>query len=412
LLLLTVYCASGQTATQPGNEVIRALCSEVDPAGWLYFREDPPLSADKFWEVYGEAMGLSPLDEMRPQPTFEHDELGYTKTLFQQYYQTLEVEGAQYTLHSQGSRLVIAHGKIVEGLRLEPKARILEAEALQRALSDIGAEEYAWESEDWEKDIQAESGDSLASWYPRGRLLIAFVQGDKLIQENYRLCWRFEIRALSPASSLAVYVDAHAGEVLKRQSLLHVEWHPLGLGTGPGNRTLTLTPGLNPSSVGNLGVSVSLNGQTASDTHTFALIDCGEPCTQCPYRLAAPAPLDVRIYPQPAADNIHIEVPPGYLPATIEIYDLAGKRVLKQITIQTIDIISLRLPTGYYWLRVQNGYESSSHPVQIIQPYLYTNETHHPYIRSFFLIVSGLPLGSGSGPAPSRGCPALSSAVD
>ncbi|MDX1909313.1 MAG: M4 family metallopeptidase [Bacteroidia bacterium] len=209
-----------QTALQRDNETIQAICSSVDPAGWLYIRDDISLAPENFWSQYQAAMGLGRQDEMLLKKS-NRDELGYTYDRYQQYYATLIVEGAEYTLQSLDGKLKVAHGKLVEGLDLNPRASISEAEALQQALASISAEVYAWESEEWEKDRQIMTGDSLASWYPQGELLVGLVRGDKLVKDNYALTWVFEIKALAPDISVAVYVDAQSGEVLKTRSKVH-----------------------------------------------------------------------------------------------------------------------------------------------------------------------------------------------
>ncbi len=92
---------------------------------------------------------------------------------------------------------------------------ISEAMALQNALDHLGAIEYTWENEGWELDLQEDQEDPNATYFPTGELHITNLIDEGILQENYKLAWRFDIMAIEPTLHVAVYIDAHTGSFLK-----------------------------------------------------------------------------------------------------------------------------------------------------------------------------------------------------
>src|SRR4030095_11079157 len=126
------------TALKVDNQVIRGITTEVNPAGWLYFKESARIPEYYLFSDLKTAMGLTEDDEMILTRT-HIDEYGYTHNRYQQYYKNVRVEGAEYDEHILKCIVRYAHGKLLE----QPQGRNVvpvfdEQEALYEAMNYIG----------------------------------------------------------------------------------------------------------------------------------------------------------------------------------------------------------------------------------------------------------------------------------
>ncbi len=70
---------------------------------------------------------------------------------------------------------------------------IKEEEALQLALGQISADEFAWENSDYETALIIRNHDESSTWYPKGKLFICDVNCNNGENSNFRLVWEFQI---------------------------------------------------------------------------------------------------------------------------------------------------------------------------------------------------------------------------
>ncbi len=203
------------------NREIKNLAKEITDEGWIRFKDHLNLKHDELFPKYKAAFGLSADDQLLMKKN-EKDDLNATHYTYIQYYKGVEVEGGEYTLHTQGEKLTMAHGKLAEGLNGPGKAAISEQAALAKALGTVGAKKYVWQDPLAEQQLRRDAKDSSATAYPKGKLLYARTtsSGD-FDKKHFRMAYRFEIHALEPQIDRAVYVDALTGEVFKHYSLHH-----------------------------------------------------------------------------------------------------------------------------------------------------------------------------------------------
>ncbi|MCK6622926.1 MAG: M4 family metallopeptidase [Calditrichaceae bacterium] len=173
----------------------------------------------EFFDEYRKAFPLSPENELREIQTLA-DPLGNVHHRYAQYYKGVEVLGAQYILHAQNGAVYLANGRLVPGLNVETALLLSEDSALEAALQTVGAESYMWQKESHEQFLKRESGDSTASFYPRGELKLSCGAAE-MRGENFRLVYRFDIYAESPRGRYYVEVDARTGEALAQISRTH-----------------------------------------------------------------------------------------------------------------------------------------------------------------------------------------------
>ena len=69
----------------------------------------------------------------------------------------------------------------------------------------------------------------------------------------------------------------------------------------------------------------------------------------------------IRLFPNPAGDQLNVSVDGSTKNTTIKIYDMTGKQVMQQVTTNTIIKLNVaKLPAGVYMLNVNNGTETRS----------------------------------------------------
>jgi bacillolysin len=148
------------------------------------------------------------------------DKYGYFHNRYQHFYKGIKVEGSEFTEHYTKGKVEIAHGKIAEDLNTNVIPTLNENAALDAALDAIGADIYAWQDTDWEAAIKLDANDENATYFPTGKLVITPLQwNNDYTPSNFVLAWTFTIKALSPANTTEIYINAHTGDVIRNQSI-------------------------------------------------------------------------------------------------------------------------------------------------------------------------------------------------
>lgn len=142
----------------------------------------------------------------------DQDNVGFTHSRYQQYYQNIKVVTGEYILHQKGNRLVSANGVFYSPININTNASISEQQALNNAKQDIGATKYLWDCS------EAEQVALTGKFYnPTGELVILpSLNGDK--KQKTELCWMFDIYATTPHVRYNVYVSAQTGKVIFKEN--------------------------------------------------------------------------------------------------------------------------------------------------------------------------------------------------
>ncbi len=215
--LFIIFISFAQTVPKlkdPSNPLIIEHAFLIDSLGGLIYWNEGALTPGSFFTTHRSNTGLGDLDSMLEVITWKDSLLededspapDLYHTLYQQYYNGLKVEGAEYTLHHDGEEIWISSGFIAEGLLLSVTPQISESVALSQAISHLGFETWIW--------------DSIETEYPDGELLIIFV-ADSNGNESFKLAWKFTIVALSELYNSTIYIDATTGGVCKKLSNIH-----------------------------------------------------------------------------------------------------------------------------------------------------------------------------------------------
>lgn len=147
---------------------------------------------------------------------------------YQQAYKNIPVEGAGCIEHydTNGS-LSFINAKIADSINKDPNPKISHKEAISSLIKILKKEDekiqFAWESEDWEKQIKLDHNNELATWYPTVELIWA-IDTMKNVQlvipgSRYNLAYKISITTLNPSYETIVYfLNANTGSILKSQS--------------------------------------------------------------------------------------------------------------------------------------------------------------------------------------------------
>lgn len=149
----------------------------------------------------------------------ETDKLGFIHYRFQQTFSNTPIEGAVWILHTKNDKVVSMNGLLYANLTNSGSSSINENQALDFALTHVGAEIYKWELPSEEKHIKWVSEDENATHFPKGEKIYV-ANHYNYNSSNYRLAYKFTIYAHEPLYKADVYVDATNGNILSENSII------------------------------------------------------------------------------------------------------------------------------------------------------------------------------------------------
>ncbi len=216
-LLYSDFSLAQQTKVQ--NQKSPETTNRKSKTEWVHFKPGIGISAVDLFIKQKERFHLSNYDDMKVVRT-EKDKLGYTHTRFNQYYNGVKVEGAEYIVHEKDGLIEKANGIIIPGINIGVTPLFTEEQALNTALEYVDAQIYLWQSPEAEALLKQQKKDGKASWYPKGELVLISESADNsFIPSEMHLCWAFDIHAKTPMDANRIYIDAKLGIVFKTLSL-------------------------------------------------------------------------------------------------------------------------------------------------------------------------------------------------
>lgn len=222
--------------------------SDLDSAsGYCYFNSNR-LAPGELFELY-QSYFEDTVNNLVLQTEWEDPWFHLHHYYYQQTYKGLPVEDAVYKEHADSNDqfVFLAHGMLAPGMEGNPNPVASESEALGQIFTTYIDNTFAWMVDSVEMELQADLGDSTATYYPDGELLWAidnFADVTYLLPaERYRLAWRFEVYSLEPAFDKAIFVDATTGEIFREEDLYSYN--------GPGSTWYHGTRTIDTKQVGN-----------------------------------------------------------------------------------------------------------------------------------------------------------------
>ncbi|MBK9045920.1 MAG: M4 family metallopeptidase [Bacteroidetes bacterium] len=181
---------------------------------FVSFRDNSYVPASATTAIMKEVLQLSSNDSWQLIRT-DHDELGMQHHRYQQFYKGIPVQTGEYIVHEQQGVIKSMNGVCYKTLPVATNPVIGESEALDRALENIGASVYLWETPDAEQIALV--GHSHGKDRPKGELVILPSLGFEKGQTT-SLCWKFDIYAHEPHQRYNVYINAETGKMMFKES--------------------------------------------------------------------------------------------------------------------------------------------------------------------------------------------------
>ncbi|MEJ2596131.1 MAG: M4 family metallopeptidase [bacterium] len=178
----------------------------------MIFEEEKAIPQSEFFPWLRQSLNLESDVDFQVL-TQERDELGITHFRYSQIKKGIPVDMATIHVEVKDGKVVSFNGDTYNLPDLSETPAISEAQALQHALSYVGASNYMWENPFWESEIKQKSNDVNATYYPKGELYWGRVRNASGPGE-FRLAYRFDIYAEDGLGAQRVLVDALSGNIL------------------------------------------------------------------------------------------------------------------------------------------------------------------------------------------------------
>ncbi len=147
------------------------------------------------------------------------DNIGYTHTKFQLYYNTTAVNNAIIIVHSQNGKVVSVNGDLNVIQKPVNKVAINEQKGLELALNKVNAKAYKWENKAEENHLRQAYNKPDFTWYPKGDLIL-YTKENKAQKATVHYAYKYKVFADEPLYGANVIVDAQSGAILAEENLI------------------------------------------------------------------------------------------------------------------------------------------------------------------------------------------------
>jgi Zn-dependent metalloprotease len=149
--------------------------------------------------------------------------VGYTHYKYQQLYKNIPIEGAGCIEHfNEFNKLVYINAKLIDSIKQDAKPKIGPDEAIITLIDKLNTSartSFAWDSPEYETQMQQDMNDSTATWYPDAKLIFAvdtFKNMTMVISgDRYKLAYAIPITFLNPFETIIYHIDANTGDIIK-----------------------------------------------------------------------------------------------------------------------------------------------------------------------------------------------------
>ncbi len=222
-LLVAALCTTGYSFAQqafygnpaaaicPGSKTVLINKQSRVPS-FIVFRPDANIPVSAIFNKLRMPLKMEMADGWKVVSE-KKDEVGFIHHRYQQTFNNVPVEAGEYIVHERNGRVETVNGMWMDGIAVNTNPSLTEANALQQAMSFIGATEYKWQSAAHEDFIKHFKKDPQATYFPKGELVVVCANND-IFKKEYRLAWKFDIYASQPVAHKFVYVDAQTGEIV------------------------------------------------------------------------------------------------------------------------------------------------------------------------------------------------------
>lgn len=143
---------------------------------------------------------------------------GFNIYKFDHFINNIQVEDSRIFIIEDQRETKYIWGKLRKPIKISLVPIFTAEQALENAVRQIGNIDYAWLDLNWQNSIKKETKDSLASFKPKGELVITKINDQEQHDSSELiLAWKFEITVTEPFDCFQAYVDASNGKYFKRR---------------------------------------------------------------------------------------------------------------------------------------------------------------------------------------------------
>ena len=151
----------------------------------------------------------------------ETDIIGMTHYRYQQFFNSIPIEGSTLILHTLKGKIQAFNGEYFKVNSGNIPTPMSPDDCLKNVLDSTF--HYAWETKDNHHMFTIPGENSVSGMYPQGKLVFypstTIDQGSELV-----LCWKFDIHSIEPFDAYFLFVNALTGKIVaKEQTLCEVD---------------------------------------------------------------------------------------------------------------------------------------------------------------------------------------------
>jgi Zn-dependent metalloprotease len=207
-----------ESKVQGAQEVIY-LDQTIRPASIVFYPDrNKQVSNPK--EIVKRALALNS-NEGLLEKRREGDDLGFIHIRYKQLYKNVPVEAGEYILHLKEGVAQSMNGVYFTLKNIDITPSLSQTQALQKAITFVGAKRYKWENKKEIAQLRKAFGDSTFNYDPKGELVVYPKNNEMTDKGTFRLAYKFNIYADIPESRAYIFVDAINGQIIGRQELIH-----------------------------------------------------------------------------------------------------------------------------------------------------------------------------------------------
>jgi bacillolysin len=207
-LILLSFSAFTISAQEGDKNVLKKTTNEKGIPTLITFNSKSTYKTGDYQQLFKDQLGIKDNSNFAKIKS-ETDKIGVSHEKFQLYHNGIKVEFATYTLHSSAGKINSMNGEYYKTDLLNAIPTLSKDQAFAKALQQIGAQKYLWETPDDAKMFNYKKPVGELVWLP-------ILNGDTSNTKDtpLRLAYKFDVYATQPVSRGDIYIDAITGETL------------------------------------------------------------------------------------------------------------------------------------------------------------------------------------------------------
>jgi bacillolysin len=207
-LILLSFSTFTISAQEGDKNVLKKTTNEKGIPTLITFNSKSTYKAADYQQLFKDQLGIKDNSNFAKIKS-ETDKLGVSHEKFQLFHNDIKVEFATYTLHSSAGKINSMNGEFYKTDFLNAIPTLSKDQAFAKALLQIGAQKYLWETPEDAKMFNYKKPVGELVWLP-------ILNGDTSNTKDtpLRLAYKFDIYATQPVSRGDIYIDAITGESL------------------------------------------------------------------------------------------------------------------------------------------------------------------------------------------------------